>query len=83
MHMMEPTNLNPAHVMLLHLFHLFLHGCVQFGLEAQRLHVVHIAVAVEQIALQRCTRALLGVAGRFGLVHVIPTDCSVVLTDLI
>lgn len=37
--------------MLLHLFHLLLHLSVELVLKAQALHVVHVAVAVEQVPL--------------------------------
>lgn len=70
--LLQELHLDPAHVVLLHLLHLLLDGGVELGLEAQRLHVVHVAVAVEQIALQRCPGPLLRVAGRFRFVLVVP-----------
>lgn len=49
--LLEELHLDPAHVVRLHLLHLLLDRRVQFVLEAQRLHVVHVAVAIEQITL--------------------------------
>ena len=45
---------------------------VQFVLELERLHVVHVAVAVEEIAVEDGARPLLGVARRPRLVLVVP-----------
>ncbi|KAI8434152.1 hypothetical protein MSG28_012273 [Choristoneura fumiferana] len=44
---------------------------VEFGLEAKRLHVVHIAVAIEEVPLQRRAGTLLCVASRLRLVLVL------------
>ena len=58
--------------MLLHLLHLVLDGGVQLVLELERLHVVHVAVAVEEVAVEDGARLLLGVPRCLGLVLVIP-----------
>lgn len=57
--------------MLLHFLHLLLDGRVQLALKFQRLHVVHVSVAVEEIALKRRSGAFLGVARRFRVVFVV------------
>lgn len=67
----EKSYLNPRHVVLLHLFHLLLDSCVKFVLKLEGLHVVHVAVAVEQIALKGSTGLLLGISGLLGFVLVI------------
>lgn len=43
------TYLNPRHIMLLHFFHLLLDAIIQFMLEFQRLHVIHISIVVVKI----------------------------------
>lgn len=48
----QELDLNPGHVVLLHLLHLLLDLGVEFVLEAQALHVVHVTVAVEEVSLQ-------------------------------
>lgn len=68
--------------MLLHLLHLFLDRGIQLVLKLEGLHVVHVAVAVEEVALQGCSRLFLGVPGLLGLVLVItvtsiPVKCVV------
>lgn len=50
--LLEELHLDPAHVVRLHLLHLLLDRRVQFVLETQRLHVVHVPVAIEEITLQ-------------------------------
>lgn len=70
--LLQELHLNPAHVVLLHFLHLLLDGGVELGLEAQRLHVVHVAVAVEQVALQRRPRPLLSVASCLRFVFIVP-----------
>lgn len=50
--LLQELHLDPGHVVLLHLLHLLLHLGVQLVLKAQALHVVHVAVAVEQVPLQ-------------------------------
>lgn len=44
--------------MLLHLLHLLLDLSIELVLKAQALHVVHVAVAVEEVPLQGCPGAL-------------------------
>lgn len=56
--LLQKLHLNPGHVVLLHLFHLLLDLSIELVLKAQALHVVHVAVAVEQVPLQGCSRAL-------------------------
>lgn len=56
--LLEELHLDPGHVVLLHLLHLLLDLGIQLVLEPQALHVVHVAVAVEQVPLQRCPRTL-------------------------
>lgn len=55
---LQELHLNPWHVVLLHFLHLLLHLCIELVLKAQALHVVHIAVAVEQVPLQGCSGSL-------------------------
>jgi hypothetical protein len=43
---------NPGHVVLLHLLHFLLDRGIQLVLKLERLHVVHVAVAIEKVALQ-------------------------------
>ncbi len=50
--LLQELHLDPWHVVLLHLLHLLFNLGVQLVLEAQALHVVHVAVAVEQVPLQ-------------------------------
>lgn len=57
--------------MLLHLFHLLLDSCVEFVFKLEGLHVVHVAVAVEEIALEGSTGLLLGISGLLGFILVI------------
>ena len=52
--LLQELHLDPGHVVMLHLLHLGLDPGVQLVLEAQRLHVVHVTVAVEQVPLQGC-----------------------------
>lgn len=56
--LLEELHFNPGHVVLLHLLHLLLNLSVELVLEAQTLHVVHVAVAVEQVPLQGCPGSL-------------------------
>lgn len=49
---LQELDLDPGHVVLLHLLHLLLDLGVQLVLKAQTLHVVHVAVAVEEVPLQ-------------------------------
>lgn len=56
--LLQELHLDPRHVVLLHLLHLLLDLGVELVLEAQALHVVHVAVAVEQVPLQGCPGAL-------------------------
>lgn len=49
---LQELDLDPRHVVLLHLLHLLLHLGVELVLEAQALHVVHVTVAVEEVPLQ-------------------------------
>lgn len=56
--LLQKLHLNPGHVVLLHLLHLLLDLSIELVLKAQALHVVHVAVAVEQVPLQGCPRAL-------------------------
>lgn len=55
---LQELHLDPGHVVLLHLLHLLLHLSVQLMLKAQTLHVVHVAITVEQVPLQGCPRSL-------------------------
>lgn len=50
--LLQKLNLNPGHVVLLHLLHLLLNLSIELVLKAKALHVVHVAVAVEQVPLQ-------------------------------
>lgn len=50
--LLQKLHLNPGHVVLLHLLHLLLDLSIELVLKAQALHVVHVAVAVEQVPLQ-------------------------------
>lgn len=63
--------LYPTHVVLLHLLHFVFYGGVQFVLELERLHVIHVSIAVEQVPLQGRSRLFLCVTGRFGLVLIV------------
>lgn len=63
--------LNPRHIVLLHLFHLLLDGRIELVLKLEGLHVVHVAVAVEQIALEGSSGLLLGISGLLGLVLIV------------
>ena len=56
--LLQELHLDPGHVVLLHLLHLLLHLSVELVLKAQTLHVVHVAVAVEQVPLQGCPGSL-------------------------
>lgn len=56
--LLQKLHLDPRHVVLLHLLHLLLDLSVELVLEAQALHVVHVAVAVEQVPLQGSPGAL-------------------------
>lgn len=56
--LLQKLHLDPGHVVLLHLLHLLLYLSVELVLKAQTLHVVHVAVAVEQVPLQGCPGAL-------------------------
>ena len=56
--LLQELHLNPGHVVLLHLIHLLLDLSIELVLKAQALHVVHVAVAVEQVPLQGCPGAL-------------------------
>ena len=69
---LRSTDLDPTHVVLLHLLHLLLDRGVQLVLELERLHVVHVAVTVEEVAVKDGARLLLGVSRRLGLVLVVP-----------
>lgn len=53
--------------MLLHLLHLLLDAGVEFALESQRLHVIHVAIAVEQVSLKGRAKLLLMIASSFCL----------------
>lgn len=55
---LQELHLNPGHVVLLHLLHFLLHLSIEFVLKAQTLHVIHIAIAVEQVPLQGCSGSL-------------------------
>ena len=66
------TDLDPAHVVLLHLLHFLLDGGVELVLELERLRVVHVAVAVEEVTVEHGARLLLSVTRRARLVLVIP-----------
>jgi len=69
---LEELHLNPGHVVLLHLLHLVLHHRVQLRLKLQRLQVVHVSVAVEEVALEGGSAGLLVVTVALRLVLVIP-----------
>ena len=56
--LLQELHLNPGHVVLLHLLHLLFNLSIELVLKAQTLHVVHVAVAVEQVPLQGCPGAL-------------------------
>lgn len=56
--LLQELHFNPRHVVLLHLLHLLLNLSIELVLKAQTLHVVHVAVAVEQVPLQGCPGAL-------------------------
>jgi hypothetical protein len=63
--------LNPGHIMLLHFFHLLLNRRVQFVFKLERLHVIHIPIAVEQISLKCSSWPLLRISGCLGLLLII------------
>lgn len=48
--LLQKLDLNPGHVVLLHLFHFGLDRGVQFVFKLQRLHVVHVTVVVVQVS---------------------------------
>jgi len=56
--LLQKLHLNPGHVVLLHLLHFLLDLSIELVLKAQALHVVHVAVAVEQVPLQGGSGAL-------------------------
>jgi hypothetical protein len=56
---------------LLHFFHFLLNSGVQFVFETQRLHVIHVAIAVEQVTLKGCPRLFLSVACSAGFVFIV------------
>jgi len=48
--LLEELDLDPGHVVLLHLLHLVLHHRVQLVLELQGLKMVHVSVAIKQVS---------------------------------
>lgn len=57
--------------MLLHLLHLLLDGGIQLVLKLEGLHVVHVAVAVEEVALQSSPGLLLGIPCLFCFILIV------------
>lgn len=55
---LQELDLNPWHVVLLHLFHFLLDLGIEFVLKAQALHMVHVTIAVEEVPLQGCSGSL-------------------------
>lgn len=57
-----------------------------FVLETKRLHMIHVAIAVEEVTLQRCPRSLLSVTSGASLIFVVtitvvPNGQSRTMTD--
>lgn len=78
--------LDPRHVVLLHFFHFLFDGSVMFVLETKRLHMIHVAIAVEEVTLQRCPRSFLSVTSGASLIFVVtitvvPNGQSRTMTD--
>ena len=69
----QELHLDPAHVVLLHLLHFVLDGGVQFVFEFERLHVVHVTVAVEEVSLERRSRFFLRITGGSRFFFIVPT----------
>lgn len=69
---LKNTNLNPRHVMLLHFLHFFLNTCVQFTFKFQRLHMIHVSVAIKQVSLQSRPRFLLCIPCHFCILGIEP-----------
>jgi len=69
---LEELHLNPGHVVLLHFLHLVLHHGVQLAFELERLEMIHVPVAIEEIPLQGAPTLLLVIPVDPGLVLVIP-----------
>ena len=68
--LLEKLHLDPGHVVLLHLLHLLPDRVDELLLELQALMMVHVAVAVVQVALERVARLVLVVARLLGVVLV-------------
>ena len=86
----QELNLDPRHVVLLHLLHLILHHRTQLGLELQGLQVVHVPgqvpciryreqahaspVAVEEVSLKSRSAGFLIVPVTLGFVLIVPVS---------
>ena len=86
--LLQELDLNPGHVVLLHLLHLVLHHGVQLAFKLERLEVVHVPdqveeflhdhhhlhlpVAVEEVPLQGTPTLLLIISVHSCLILVIP-----------
>lgn len=70
--LLQELDLNPGHVVLLHLLHLVLHHGVQLAFKLERLEVVHVPIAVEEVPLQGTPTLLLVISVNSCLILVIP-----------
>jgi len=70
--LLKELDLDPGHVVLLHLLHLVLYHGVQLAFKLERLEVVHVPVAVEEVPLQGTPALLLVVPINSCLVFIIP-----------
>jgi len=69
--LLEKLDLNPGHVVLLHFLHFILDHGIQLTFKLERLEVIHVSVAVEEIPLQGTPTLLLVISINFGLILII------------